>query len=90
MATNKQQLEADITHDDHLHHDNIEKISTIEDVKGHDFSVDTADLPKGYFRGATFIGSMFAIGVSFACGVGGFAFVAPILGIINADIGPGL
>jgi Na+/melibiose symporter-like transporter len=90
MAANKDHLQPEIIHED-IHtdsHTHLEKISTIEDVKGHDFKIDTADLPKGYFRSATFVGSMFAIGVSFACGVAGFAFAAPILGFINADIGP--
>ncbi|KAF2122211.1 fungal trichothecene efflux pump [Lophiotrema nucula] len=31
---------------------------------------------------------MFAIGASFGCGVGGFGLAAPVLGFINADIGP--
>ncbi|PGH26769.1 hypothetical protein AJ80_01533 [Polytolypa hystricis UAMH7299] len=71
----------------------VEKISsTLDpdsvDTKGRDFTVDGADLPRGYFRSTSFLGSMLAIGVSFACGVGGFAFVAPILSHIDADIGP--
>lgn len=59
-----------------------------DDIKGTDFTVDGSDLPKGYFRSLPFLGSMLAIGISFACGVGGFAFAAPILSYINADIGP--
>jgi MFS family permease len=31
---------------------------------------------------------MFAIGLSFGSGVAGFGLVAPVLGLINADIGP--
>lgn len=32
--------------------------------------------------------AVFAIGASFGCGVGGFGLAAPVLGFINADIGP--
>lgn len=59
-----------------------------EEVKGRDFTTEVADLPKGYFRSLTFLGSMLAIGMSFSCGVGGFSFAAPVLSYINADIGP--
>lgn len=67
---------------------NLSKTLTEDDIKGHDFTIDEANLPPGYFRSARFIGSMLAIGVSFGCGVAGFAFAAPILGVINADLGP--
>ncbi|CAK7221714.1 hypothetical protein SEUCBS140593_004659 [Sporothrix eucalyptigena] len=63
-------------------------VADSDDIKGADFTVDEADLPTGYFRSLAFLGSMLAIGVSFACGVGGFAFAAPILSYIDADIGP--
>lgn len=46
------------------------------------------ELPRGYFRSPLFLGSMTAVGFGTACGIGGFAIVAPILGIINADLGP--
>ncbi|KAF2472865.1 MFS general substrate transporter [Lindgomyces ingoldianus] len=59
-----------------------------EDVKGRDFTVAESELPKGYFTSANFLGSMFAIGASFGCGVGGFGLAAPVLSFINADIGP--
>ena len=59
-----------------------------EDVKGRDFTVIESEIPPGYFRSARFIGSMFAIGSAFGCGVAGFTFAAPILSYINADIGP--
>lgn len=59
-----------------------------EDVKGRDFTVVEAEIPSGYFRSVRFLGSMFAIGSAFGCGVAGFTFAAPILGYINADIGP--
>ncbi len=73
---------------DHVEKNLARTISDSEDVKGADFTVDESDLPKGYFVSLPFLGSMLAIGISFACGVGGFAFAAPILSYINADIGP--
>ncbi|KAB5525517.1 fungal trichothecene efflux pump [Coniochaeta sp. 2T2.1] len=59
-----------------------------EDVKGRDFTISDAELPKGYFRSFNFIGSLIGIGASFGCGVAGFSLVAPVLGFVNADIGP--
>lgn len=61
-----------------------------EDVKGRDFTVVESEIPPGYFRSLSFVGSMFAIGSAFGCGVAGFTFAAPILSYINADIGPGI
>lgn len=60
----------------------------LEDVKGRDFTVAEAEIPPGYFRSAHFLGSMFAIGSAFGCGVAGFTLAAPILAYIDADIGP--
>ncbi|CRK13284.1 hypothetical protein BN1723_017335, partial [Verticillium longisporum] len=45
-------------------------------------------LPPGYFRSRFFIGSMMGIGLGLMAGVAGFGYAAPILGVINADIGP--
>ncbi|KJR86299.1 uncharacterized protein SPSK_02313 [Sporothrix schenckii 1099-18] len=58
------------------------------DATGKVFSIDDIDLPQGYYRTMHFWGSMFAIGMSLMCGVAGFSFIAPLLGIVNADIGP--
>ncbi|KAK7182304.1 hypothetical protein DPSP01_002393 [Paraphaeosphaeria sporulosa] len=58
------------------------------EVLGRDFTQAESDLPAGYFTSAKFLGSMFAIGASFGCGVGGFGLAAPVLSFINADIGP--
>ncbi|KIH93737.1 hypothetical protein SPBR_04155 [Sporothrix brasiliensis 5110] len=59
-----------------------------DNVVGADFAVADDQLPAGYFRSLNFVGSMLAIGLSFCCGVGGFSLIAPVLGIVNADIGP--
>ncbi|OBT50878.1 hypothetical protein VE04_08487, partial [Pseudogymnoascus sp. 24MN13] len=45
-------------------------------------------LPKRYYTSLYFMGTMLALRSAFAAGVGGFALAAPILGVINADIGP--
>ena len=71
------------------HHNEHTTDDVREDVKGRDFTVVEDQIPAGYFRSASFIGSMFAIGSAFGCGVAGFTFAAPILAYINADIGPG-
>ena len=91
MADEKQQA---------IMHDSVSSVNTdqakpaisdvVEDVKGRDFTVDQNDVPQGYFRSASFLGSMFAIGSAFGCGVAGFTFAAPILSYINADIGPSI
>jgi hypothetical protein len=52
------------------------------------FQTDEASLPPGYYRSTFFIGTLTAISVGFFAGVAGFGFIAPILLIINADIGP--
>lgn len=54
------------------------------------FEAEDSVLPRGYFRSSYFLGSMLAIGLNLMGGVGGFALAAPLLGIINADIGPNL
>jgi MFS family permease len=61
---------------------------TVDEVIGRDFTVSNTEIPKGYFCSFSFLGSMFAIGIAFGCGVGGFTLAAPILTVINADIGP--
>ncbi|KIV98822.1 uncharacterized protein PV09_09435 [Verruconis gallopava] len=57
-----------------------------EEVTG--FEVDEAQLPKGYYYSRFFLGSFFAIGLSLWAGTAAFAYAAPILAQINADVGP--
>lgn len=59
-----------------------------EDDVLHGFQTDENSLPKGYYRSAFFVGTMFATGLGLSAGVGGFALAAPELSVINADIGP--
>lgn len=64
------------------HHEDIHSHTPSSD---HDGEVVT---PPGYFRSRFFVGTMAAIGLGLMAGVAGFGYAAPILGIINADIGP--
>ncbi|KAF1980654.1 MFS general substrate transporter [Aulographum hederae CBS 113979] len=60
-------------------------------ANGHEvvgFEADESTLPKGYFFSRFFIGSYLAIAFSLWAGTASFAYAAPILAQINADIGP--
>ncbi|KIX06727.1 uncharacterized protein Z518_04703 [Rhinocladiella mackenziei CBS 650.93] len=65
-----------------------EKTSSLDprDVQIEEVHVD--HLPPGYFRSSLFLGSMTAIGMGLLSAIAGFAYAAPILGVINNDIGP--
>lgn len=54
----------------------------------HTFDIDSDELPPGYFKSPFFIGSMMGIGLGLMAGVAGYGYAAPILMIINNDIGP--
>lgn len=83
MAIEKSEI-AQVERSEHNHHATLDA----EEVKGRDFTIANDDLPPGYFRSFSFIGSIFAIGAAFGCGVGGFTLIAPVLSIVNADVGP--
>jgi hypothetical protein len=79
--------------------ENVETISTstpssdpekiYEDpVVGANLELDENALPPGYFRSKFFVGTMAGIGLGLCAGVAAFGYAAPILGTINADIGP--
>jgi hypothetical protein len=81
------------------HHENVETISistpssdpekVCEDLAvGAHLELDKNALPPGYFRSKFFVGTMAGIGLGLCAGVAAFGYAAPILGIINADIGP--
>ena len=59
-----------------------------DDAVGVNLEVDEDALPPGYFRSKFFIGTMAGIGLGLMAGVAAYGYAAPILGIINADIGP--
>lgn len=52
------------------------------------FEVDENALPPGYFKSPFFIGTMTGIGLGLMAGVAGFGYAAPVLGLINSEIGP--
>ena len=71
----------------------VEHIETYEHNDGDNdgvvgFEADESSLPPGYFRSPFFLGSMTAIGLGLMAGVAGFGYAAPILTVINNDIGP--
>lgn len=81
------------------HQENIDNVSTLTanndlekysaDVAvGANLELDENALPPGYFRSRFFCGTMAGIGLGLMAGVAAFGYAAPILGVINADIGP--
>lgn len=52
------------------------------------FATNSDDVPPGYFRSAFFLGTMAAICFSLDAGVAGYTYAAPLLSLINEDIGP--
>lgn len=54
----------------------------------HGFEIDYKALPKGYYTSRSFLGTYFASRLAIMCGTAAFGFAAPLLGVINADIGP--
>lgn len=66
----------------------VEHADSANDSASAHFEIEEHALPPGYFRSRFFIGSMTGIGLGLMAGVAGFAYAAPILSIINADIGP--
>lgn len=59
-----------------------------EAIGGATFAVDEDELPPGYFTSRFFLGSMLGIGLGLMGAVSGFGYAAPILTLINQDIGP--
>lgn len=78
-------IEKDAVQLEELHNDQTSEQAGADQAP---FEVDSAALPKGYFYTPYFLGSMAAVGMSLLGSVGGYALAAPILGTINADIGP--
>lgn len=59
-----------------------------DDAAGANLELDEAALPPGYYRSKFFVGTMAGIGLGLMAGVAAYGYAAPILGLINADIGP--
>jgi hypothetical protein len=60
----------------------------VDDAVGANLELDESSLPPGYFRSKFFVGSMAGIGLGLMAGVAAYGYAAPILSLINADIGP--
>ncbi|KAF2174164.1 hypothetical protein M409DRAFT_49030 [Zasmidium cellare ATCC 36951] len=45
-------------------------------------------IDKSYWLSINFIGTMFAVGMAFMGGIGGYGLIAPVLSQINEEIGP--
>ncbi|KAF2677961.1 MFS general substrate transporter [Lentithecium fluviatile CBS 122367] len=65
-----------------------EKNVAFDDVVGANTEIDENALPPGYFKSKFFVGTMAGIGLGLMAGVAAYGYAAPILGVINADIGP--
>ncbi|KAK7402452.1 hypothetical protein QQX98_011779 [Neonectria punicea] len=57
-----------------------------DDVIGYETNFD--ELPKGYYTSKFFLGSMLATSLGLWAGTCAFGYIAPVLGTINADLGP--
>jgi hypothetical protein len=68
-------------------HDGQEK-KYHDDAAGANLELDEDALPPGYYRSKFFVGTMAGIGLGLMAGVAAYGYAAPILGLINADIGP--
>jgi hypothetical protein len=65
-----------------------EKTVVFDDAVGANTEVNEDSLPPGYFTSKFFVGTMAGIGLGLMAGVAAYGYAAPILGTINADIGP--
>src|SRR5688500_5181584 len=70
------------------HEERVDRVDASDDSGSANLERDEGELPPGYFRSRFFVGSMMGIGLGLMAGVAGFGYAAPILAIINADIGP--
>jgi hypothetical protein len=74
--------------DEHTEHVRQEHVRDHASDDENTFEVEEESLPPGYFTSPFFIGSMTGICLGLVAGVAGFGYIAPILGLINNDIGP--
>lgn len=70
--------------------EHVTKVPPNNDVipEYHGFATDIEHVPKGYFTSKYFLGTYTAHVFTFLGGLAGFNLIAPILGQIDADIGP--
>lgn len=89
QAPRQNSFSGSLTHRNNDHHnldfhDHRENDDRAEEAKGR----DSAGFNDKYWYSANFIGTLLAIGFSFAAGIGGYGLIAPVLSEINAEIGP--
>lgn len=70
----------DVAPNEKKQNDNLDEENT--------FEVESEELPPGYFTSPFFLGTFTGIGLGLMAGVAGYGFAAPILTIIDNDIGP--
>jgi hypothetical protein len=75
----------DVVHEEKSHAEGLVQHASDDE---NTFDVNSDELPPGYFKSPFFLGSMMGIGLGLMAGVAGYGFAAPILMIINNDIGP--
>ena len=79
---------------DNTNHEKTDDVGHVKDAppsaKGHSESliVDSSDLQPGYFRSTFFLGTFAALSVAILAGTASFGYAAPVLAIINVDLGP--
>ncbi|KAF2095876.1 MFS general substrate transporter [Rhizodiscina lignyota] len=78
--------DSEIYQAEHHHEPTPPNVDDSAEVTG--FEIDETALPKGYYHSRYFVGSFAAIGFGLWAGTAAFAYAAPILAQINADIGP--
>ncbi|KAL2353829.1 fungal trichothecene efflux pump [Cryomyces antarcticus] len=91
MTEEKQDVVAELAHVGHTVTDTSQQLSLKDtgserapEARGR----NSSEVPAGYWYSSSFIGSYCAVGYGFASATGGYALIAPLLGAINAEIGP--
>ncbi|KAK4580435.1 hypothetical protein LTR86_000638 [Recurvomyces mirabilis] len=89
-------------HTDQIEHGGLRQTGAAHGVDNQSYidhrdNDDRADVAKGrnseridgkYWLSVNYIGTLFAIGMAFMGGIGGYGLIAPVLTEINQDIGP--
>ncbi|KAF2161856.1 hypothetical protein M409DRAFT_58639 [Zasmidium cellare ATCC 36951] len=85
------------TSQDYDHVEHMPAVTGVESYTDHRADDDRADEARGrnadkfdrsYWLSVNYIGTLFAVGMAFMGGIGGYGLIAPILSQINEDIGP--
>ena len=90
IGSNSDKIEPQVKHyEEHGHRHNNHHEHHLQSVAEGGFATDTDELPKGYFTSLKFIGTFLGIGMNLMASTAGFSIIAPVLGQIDAAIGPG-